>query len=108
MNIPRPASADTAHAPMVQGTISRVTRLTGYLRAARPSRRKSTMRIEPTTKVDARTWIDSNNGNHQLPPMSAAIGRLSSQVHNGEKGIARALWRKQIVGVRDPPPCHRD
>ncbi len=54
------ASANTVH---VRGRISRVSRLTARLLDARPSSRRSTMKMEPTTRVMLSTCTDSTHGN---------------------------------------------
>ena len=82
MNMPKPVTAASTKAAQVQGNSLRVTWLTGYRRAARPSSRRSTIRIDPTTRPIAITWIDSSSGNHQVKPMCCESGWSCSHCQN--------------------------
>src|SRR6266478_786912 len=64
-NIRKPATAATAKATQVQGSISRASSLKGRSRLASPKRRKSTVMIEPTTNTSANTCTVSMVGNSQ-------------------------------------------
>ncbi len=62
-NSSRPVIAAATKAVQVNGRTSAVRRVTARLLEARPSRRRSTMLIEPTTRVMESTWTDSTHGN---------------------------------------------
>src|SRR5229473_7732445 len=57
-----PAIAAVAKAAQVTGSTTRVSSVIGRLLEAIPKSLKSTMLIEPTTRVMASTWTDSRKG----------------------------------------------
>jgi hypothetical protein len=62
MNIKAPASAAMRKHAQVQGRTSSVTSVTGRLVHERPSSRKSTIAMDPTTMAMAMTWMVSMVG----------------------------------------------
>ncbi len=58
-----PVMAAMTKTTQVKGSTSPVRRLTARLLEATPSSLRSTMLIEPTTRVMARTWVHSTIGN---------------------------------------------
>ena len=58
-----PVIAAIPKAIQVTGSTSRMSFVTGRLREATPSSRRSTTAMEPSTSVIASTWMLSNHGN---------------------------------------------
>ncbi len=71
-NSRRPVIAAITNTTQVKGSTSPVRRLTARPLEAIPKRRRSTMLIEPTTRVMHSTWIDSTMGN-RLPFSRIAV-----------------------------------
>ena len=76
-----PLSTATPKLIQVQGKTSSITSRAGFSRQLRLSKRRSTMVMEPTTRVMARTWMTSIPGNsHEDSLMAVAVLVASSHV----------------------------
>src|SRR6516225_9739743 len=112
MNSRPPDATATTNAPQVSGRMPCVTRLTGRLIQASPRSRRSTARIDPTTRQIANTWIDSISGNSRSFSRILSASALFSkyEIGSAKSGIIRPACRRSSVrrrGCRTRPEWRR-
>src|SRR5262249_8602806 len=88
MNSTPPVMNMTAKPTFDQRTTSAISFAADALRNARPSRRRSNIRIMPTDNGSARIWLPSTNGNSQIDSLTVvASGVCSSHRHQPSSDI---------------------